>query len=119
MSEALPRILIVEDEAVIAFVLRIELEERGYTVCETVDSGEDAVRSVVELKPDIVLMDIRIRGSMDGIATAAAIRGVASGTKIIFITGYGNAELRTRAAEVEPVAFLEKPIQVETLIGYL
>ena len=119
MSAPEPGILIVEDEALIAFVLQMELEKHGYRVCAHVDNGDQAVAATRTSRPDVVLMDIRIKGPMDGIETASAIRRVCDQIQIVFITGYGNKEMRTRAAAVKPIAFLEKPVHIDTLLKYL
>ena len=68
------RILIVEDEAIIAMEMENQLQGLGYEVTSIVDTGENAIKKAEEDKPDLMLMDIRIKGEMDGIAAAEAIR---------------------------------------------
>lgn len=67
-------ILIVEDERVVAWNLQTSLEKLGYVVAGNIASGEKAVDLAEKLKPDLILMDIRLQGSMDGIEAAARIR---------------------------------------------
>ena len=69
-----PRLLIVEDEAVVAIDVRAHLERLGYEVVAVTDTGEDACRLAGELAPDLVLLDIQLRGAMDGIEAGAQIR---------------------------------------------
>ena len=68
-----PRILVVEDESLVALQLREQLTQQGYFVPEVVRTGELALREVARTRPDLVLMDINIDGGMDGIAVAARI----------------------------------------------
>lgn len=67
------RILIVEDEFILAMNLKENLEWLGYTVVDIVDSGETAIEKATELRPDLVLMDIKLRGEIDGIEAAGEI----------------------------------------------
>lgn len=102
-------ILIVEDEVLIAMKMRRNLELDGYNVYEPVVSGGEAITMATELQPDIIFMDIRLPGGMDGIEAAREIRGQ-YGTPIIFMTGYSDQETFDRAQQVGPAAFLEKPV---------
>ena len=67
------RILIVEDEAITALDLRFSLEELGYEVIDTVGTGQDAIDMAAETVPDVVLMDIKLKGDMEGIDAAKVI----------------------------------------------
>ena len=67
------RILIVEDEVIIAMEIEHNLLNLGYEVVSIVDTGKDAIQKVVDNKPDLILMDIRIKGEIDGIAAAEEI----------------------------------------------
>ena len=67
------RILIVEDEAITALDLKYSLEELGYEIVDTVDTGQDAIESAAESVPDVVLMDIKLKGDMEGIEAAEII----------------------------------------------
>ena len=79
------RILIVEDEAIIAMELESQLQSLGYEITSIVDTGVKAIEKAKTDKPDLILMDIRIKGEMDGIDTAEAIRSQ-FGIPVIFST---------------------------------
>ena len=68
------RILVVEDESIMSMLIKRKLENWGYNIVGMVDTGEDAVNKAKETKPDLILMDIVIKGSIDGIETAEEIR---------------------------------------------
>jgi CheY-like chemotaxis protein len=103
------KVLIVEDEVLIAMQLMMGLKRAGYSVCQLVTTGEDAIECVRDENPDVVVMDIRLMGVMDGIEAAQRIRGIASPI-IIFTTGYQDHTLRERALAVTPAAYLSKPV---------
>lgn len=84
------RILIVEDESIVQLDLQRRLERMGYTVVGAASAGEEAVAKSVELKPDLVLMDVRLSGPMDGIEAARQIRAT-QGTPIVYVTAYATA----------------------------
>src|SRR5688500_1602701 len=84
-------ILLVEDEWLLASALRARLENLHYRVQGPVNTGELAVEAALRTHPDLVLMDIRLRGEMDGIAAAAHI-SEKTGTPIVFLTAAYNAE---------------------------
>lgn len=108
------RILIVEDERVGAMALRSQLERFGYGVPEPVVSGEQAIRSVEADRPDLVLMDVGLSGSLDGIDTARAIRDRYD-VPVIFLTGQHDHVFIDRAKQVEPAAYLLKPSSEDEL----
>ncbi len=105
------KILIVEDEAIIAMRLQMELNNAGYEVCQMVATGVDAIKSVEDEKPDMVLMDIRLAGEMDGIEAAQEILSRYE-TSIVFMTGYTDEDVMERAQKLEPTAYLIKPVRV-------
>ncbi len=104
-------ILIVEDEAIIALGLQMELEMSGYGICQVVATGEDAIACVAENPPDLILMDNRLAGSMDGIEAARVILA-AHPLPIIFMTGYAADDIVQRAQSLHPHGYLIKPIRV-------
>jgi CheY-like chemotaxis protein len=108
------KILIAEDEVIIAQCLKMELESHGYEVCSFVATGEEAIVEAHEKKPDIILMDINLSGKMDGIDAAREII-VHMDISLIFMTGYTESNLFNRAKKVNPVAYLEKPVGIDTL----
>jgi DNA-binding NtrC family response regulator len=107
-GEARRSILVVEDEAVVADDLQHRLNELGYEVAGWAVSGEDAVRLAEEVHPELVLMDIRIRGELDGIAAAHAIRDRVD-IPVIFVTAFADPETLGRAKAAEPLGYIVKP----------
>jgi CheY-like chemotaxis protein len=105
------RILIVEDEVIIAMGIQMELEMAGYEVCQIVATGEQAVACVASHHPDLVLMDNRLAGKMDGIEAARIILA-RHPLPIIFMTGYTAQEIMERAQELNPLGILTKPVRV-------
>jgi hypothetical protein len=105
-----PKILIVEDEGIIAVDLKSCVEQLGYTVLACVDSAEKALELVEQDPPDLVLMDIVLKGQMDGIAAAAFMRS-RWGIPVIFITAYAGQEWVERAKLVNPFIYILKPFQ--------
>jgi PAS domain S-box-containing protein len=105
-----PKILIVEDEGIIAVDLKSCVEQLGYTVLACIDSGEKALELVEQDPPDLVLMDIVLKGQMDGIEAAALMRS-RWGIPVIFITAYPYQEWVERAKLVNPFIYMLKPFQ--------
>ncbi|MGE3189601.1 MAG: PAS domain S-box protein, partial [Vicinamibacterales bacterium] len=102
------RILIAEDEAIVARDLELLLGELGYDPVETVAAGEDAIRACATLRPDLVLMDINLATGMDGIDTALAIRSEFA-IPTVFLTAYAADEIVERAKTARPLGYLVKP----------
>jgi CheY-like chemotaxis protein len=110
-----PRILIVEDEIFVAWHLESVLSDLDYRVCGLVPDGEDAVAKVNQLEADLVLMDINLKGNIDGIEAARRIREQRA-TPIIFITAHGDPATRARIEQALPgTPVLAKPITAERL----
>jgi len=103
------KLLIVEDEGLVALDLQIRLEEVGYTVTKIVDNMEDAVAAVQDNRPDLALMDIRIKGKHDGIETADRLRREFD-IPSIFVTALADLSTVERAKVIEPFGFIIKPI---------
>ena len=103
-----PNILVVEDENLVAIDLRSRLEEMGFRVCAVAASGEEAVLAARKSPPDAVLMDIKLRGRLDGIETAQQICDF-SDVPVIFLTAYSGEPLLRRAKLTKPHAYLIKP----------
>lgn len=108
------RVLIVEDEVIVAQSIRFKLEDAGYFVTGMPVSGEQALKMAAENKPDIVLMDIKLAGELDGVETAERIRSLYS-IPVIFLTAYSSDELLRRARETEPYGYLLKPFNYDEL----
>jgi PAS domain S-box-containing protein len=107
-------ILIVEDEAVIALDLKLELQDMGYRVAGPARTGEQALELAAQEQPDLVLMDIRIQGTLDGVETAARM-GRSGEPPVIFLTSHSDDETVARAAQTAPYGFLTKPFQPREL----
>jgi PAS domain S-box-containing protein len=108
------RILIVEDEAIIAMEIERQLQNLGYEVISIVDTGEKAIKKAEADKPDLIMMDIRIKGEMDGIDTAEIIRKQ-FGIPVIFSTAYLDEERIERAKITMPFGYVMKPIRERDL----
>ena len=109
-----PRILIVEDEGVTAMDLERTVVRLGYQVAETCATGEEAVRLAAELSPDLVLMDIRLAGALDGIEAAARLREQAD-IPVVFLTAQGDQQTLARARAAAPYAYVLKPFDEREL----
>jgi two-component system, cell cycle sensor histidine kinase and response regulator CckA len=104
------RILIVEDDAILALRIQRIVETLGHEVAGLAATGEDAVRLSNDLRPDAVLMDVRLRGEMTGVGAAAIIRANAE-TPVIYVTAYSDRELIEDAVRTAPYAYLTKPVR--------
>ncbi|MFN2571458.1 MAG: ATP-binding protein [Gemmatimonadales bacterium] len=102
------RILVVEDESIVALDLRSSLEHLGYQVVGTVATGEDAVQIAEREMPDLVLMDIQLRGAMDGTQAAEQIR-TRFNLPVVYLTAYSDEATLQRAQVTEPSGYLLKP----------
>ncbi len=106
------KILIVEDEVIIAMSLQNDLKQLGYDVSGPVVNGEEAVLVAFKEKPSLILMDINLIGGMDGIDAIQKIHEKEY-IPIIYMTGYSNKETKERAMKTQPLAYLEKPVNVK------
>ncbi len=105
---ALKKILVVEDDEIIASLIERILQKKDYVVVGKVPTGEDAIRRAAEVQPDLVLMDIGLKGAIDGIYAARYISGVFN-IPVIFLTGHYDDETIERAKVAEPLGFITKP----------
>jgi CheY-like chemotaxis protein len=102
------KILIVEDDDIIARVEDWRLKNLGYTVCGRATTSDEAMQLVTNKKPDIVLMDINIRGDIDGIETTQKIRKEFN-IPVIYVTSHSDGATLERAKETRPAGFIVKP----------
>lgn len=102
------RIMLVEDEAIVAMDIEEGLKRIGYRVVGSFARGEDAVESVKSLKPDLVLMDITLAGEIDGIRTATLIRQMHD-VPVVYLTAHSDENTLTRALDALPLGYLVKP----------
>ncbi len=112
---ALAKILIVEDDGSVAGSIKNMLEDKGYVVPAIVSSGEESIEKVEETEPALVLMDLSLKGEMDGIEAAEHIRARFS-TPVIFLTAYADEERLERAKLVMPYGYILKPFETRNLI---
>ena len=114
-TSAAPRVLIVEDELLVAWHLESLSRELNLEVCGLVPDGDGAIEQAVDLDADLILMDIRLSGRMDGIEAARRIRDQRD-TPIIFITAHGDPATRAKIEQALPgTPVLAKPITADLL----
>jgi len=105
------RVILIEDDSITAFAVRKMLENLGYAVIEVFTSAEDALDKIPSLAPDIIIMDITLKGEMDGIE-AAGIINKHHGTPIIYLTGNTNYDTIHKARETtKSYGYLLKPVR--------
>jgi PAS domain S-box-containing protein len=110
------RILIVEDEVIVASNLGDRLAALGYTVTGTAFTGEEGIEQALQTRPDLVLMDIRLQGGIDGVAAAQQIRDRLD-IPVVYLTGYADSRTLERAKVTEPYGYILKPFEVRELHG--
>jgi PAS domain S-box-containing protein len=108
------QVLVIEDEKVVALDLKNSLTKMGHQVLRMVDTGEDGIKSAAAQCPDVALVDIRIKGNIDGIQTAKVLREKFD-VPIIYLTAYADAETIARAKCTTPSGYLIKPFRIEEL----
>lgn len=110
------RAVIVEDELFIALHLEATLQEMGLEVVEIAATGGQALTLALDVKPDIIFMDINLRGDIDGIEAARLIRE-RSNIAIVFVTAYGDPETIKRVEAIAPgMPVLQKPATPDALV---
>jgi PAS domain S-box-containing protein len=107
-------ILIVEDEPVVAKDIQLSLQRLGYRVPATATSGEDAIRKAGDTHPDLILMDIVLKGNMDGVETASRIQRKQD-VPVIYLTAYADDHTLERAKVTSPAGYMLKPYQANEL----
>jgi CheY-like chemotaxis protein len=108
------KVMVVEDERIVARDLARQLTDLGYDVVATAYSGEEAVQKAGELHPDLVLMDIVLSGKMDGIQAAEKITAH-SGTPVVYLTSYADDKTFGRAKLTGPSGYILKPVEKKQL----
>lgn len=108
------RILIVEDDSIIALTIQGRLKQFGYEVVGRASTGDDAIKKAKELQPDLVLMDIHIKGPIDGIQTAETVYGIYN-IPVVYLTAYSDEKTLERAQKTSPFGYVVKPFNDETL----
>lgn len=108
------KILVVEDEGVLAMGVKKKMTSLGYTVTGMAFSGEEAIKMAGEQKPDLVLMDIKLSGKMDGVEAAQNIRQKFN-IPVVYLTAYSDIETIRRAKITEPYGYILKPVEEREL----
>ena len=108
------KILIVEDETIVALDIKNAIKKLGYIASNVVTNHTDALQCVQDDEPDIILMDIYLENSKDGIETAIDIQKIKN-IPIIYLTAYSDDETISRAVKTSPVSYLQKPFKRDDL----
>jgi len=109
-----PRILVVEDEKVVAADIEVCIRRLGYEVVGSAATGAEALRKAVTEQPDLVLMDIKLKGALDGIDVANALSEDLR-IPVVYLTAHADAEILDRAKKTAPVGYVLKPFDERTL----
>lgn len=108
------KILVVEDETIVALDIKGALKKIGFEVTHTATNHDDAISSIIQDEPNIILMDIHLENSKDGIETAKDIQRIKN-IPIIYLSAFSDDETIYRAIETNPVGYLTKPFKREEL----
>lgn len=115
-ADSKAKILVVEDESIVAEDIKTSLEKMGYTVPAVCSTGAEAIQKASDLKPDLVLMDIMLKEKMNGIAAAGQIRSLFN-VPVIYLTAYVDDDTLERAKLTEPFGYITKPFDDRELKG--
>lgn len=110
------KILIAEDEGIVALDLRTQLRDLGYQIVATVKSGQAAVEQAEQTRPDLVMMDIRLKGEMDGIEAADVI-AERMDIPVVFVSALVDDDTVNRANSINTAGFVVKPFSREKLLA--
>ncbi len=108
------RILVVEDEPIVARDIHLSLQRLGYEVPATASSGEEAIRKAAETRPDLLVMDIVLKGKMDGVETAQHLKDRLN-VPVIYLTAFADDQTLERAKTTAPAGYMLKPYQPHEL----
>ena len=108
------RILLVENNAVLAVLTKLELEDMGYDVLQIAATGENAIELALENNPDLILMDVKLDGALDGTEAAIEIRKHLP-IPVIFLTGTTDSDIVQKCLASKPYGYLSKPCRREDL----
>jgi CheY-like chemotaxis protein len=110
------RVLVVEDEFLIASAVESDLNDGGFEVVAVANTANGAVALARETRPDLIIMDIRLVGGRDGVDAALEIFGE-TGIRCVFATAHADAQCKARAVAASPLGWLQKPYGREALLG--
>ncbi|HEY7978941.1 MAG TPA: response regulator [Rhizomicrobium sp.] len=113
---AQPRILVVEDEYLVAMMVENDLDEAGFNIVGIANSADRAVAMALTEEPDFIIMDIRLIGERDGIEAALEIFAKTA-IRCLFATAHGDVQSKTRAAAASPLGWLQKPYGRAALVA--
>ncbi len=113
------KIMLVEDDPLLTIVEEKLITKLGYQVVGKARSGEEALDIVSEVDPDIIIMDVQLAGTLDGIETTQKLRDQYDEIPVIFLSGDDNSTVMKRAREAGGVDFLLKPVSTDALAGPL
>ena len=108
------KIFYVEDDEILANVLEWRLKKLGYTVCGSAATGTDAIAGILEAKPDLVILDIELRGHMDGIDVGEYLAGKTT-IPFIYLTSHTEDTYLQRAKKTNPKGYVQKPVKDDEL----
>jgi len=110
----MPKILVVEDEWIVADQICVTLRKMGYSVPPPVSSGDEAIKKIEEEIPDLVIMDVLLQGSIDGVETARQITSRFD-IPVLYLTAYSDQNLLERVKITKPAGYLVKPFEESEL----
>jgi YesN/AraC family two-component response regulator len=110
------QIIIVEDERLVAQDIAQILKDEGYMVCAIASDGKTAIQKIIEFSPDLVLLDIRIKGEIDGVEVAEHIQSFFA-IPVIYLTAFSDAETLARVKATHPMGYVLKPFRREQLLS--
>jgi DNA-binding NarL/FixJ family response regulator len=113
-----PRILVVEDEYLVAIDIETTLTEAGFEVVGIAASADEAIRLARQQKPRLAIVDIRLAGRRDGIEAAIEMAKTL-GVRSIFATAHADPQVRARAEQAAPLGWLSKPYRMESLVAII
>lgn len=115
----MPKVFIVEDERIVAEDLKTKLEQHGYEIVGISDSGRNALAPIKDTRPDVIIMDIRIRGDLDGVETAIIVESQGtSQIPIVFLTAFSQEEFPVLKA-LDRYVYITKPFSDGDLLRAL
>jgi DNA-binding NarL/FixJ family response regulator len=108
------KILVVEDDTIIAITIEGRLKQFGYQVVGRASTARDAISKAIEFEPDLVLMDINLKGPVDGIEAAETIYGIHN-IPVVYLTAFSDETTLERAQKTSPFGYIVKPFSDSTL----
>lgn len=108
------KIIVVEDEAIVAMATKMMLRNLSHEIITVIAIAEQAIKEIIENDVDLILMDIKLKGEIDGIQAAEEIRKIKN-IPILFVTGNSDAKTKLRISNISNVSILQKPVMLEEL----